>query len=149
MARYTTNDTNSPDQLTITDGVVTGNTNSYSGFNGTVTADRPNIQLCLTGAGGGPTCDRVESVVVTDIAPRQATINWTGGSGSYSIEYKAASADRWESVTELTGNSYVLTNLEPATSYSVSVYNVCGAENVSKARTASFTTSCDVDSSFS
>ena len=148
MARYTTNDTNSPDQLTITDGVVTGNTNSYSGFNGTVTADRPNIQLCLTGAGGGPTCDRVESVVVTDIAPRQATINWTGGSGSYSIEYKAASADRWESVTELTGNSYVLTNLEPATSYSVSVYNVCGAENVSKARTASFTTSCDVVSSF-
>lgn len=100
------------------------------------------------GAGGGPSCDRVESVVVTDIAPRQATINWTGGSGSYSIEYKVAGADRSESITGLTGNSYVLSTLEPATSYSVSVYNVCGAENVSKARTASFTTSCDVLSSF-
>ena len=105
-------------------------------------------EATITAAGGEVTCNTVETVEVTDVAVRQATINWTGGDGSYAIEYKTASANRWESVTGLTGNSYVLSNLEPNTSYSVKVYNVCGAESVSYAKSASFTTSCEVVSTF-
>ena len=43
MTRYTNNDTSSPDQLTVTDGVVSGS--------GSTTDYRPNIQLCYTSSG--------------------------------------------------------------------------------------------------
>ena len=98
-------------------------------------------EATITAAGGGEvTCNTVETVEVTDVAASQATINWTGGDGSYSIEYKAAGADKWTSVEGISAAPYVLTGLTPNSAYSVKVYNVCGPEDVSYAKTANFTT---------
>lgn len=134
MSRYVTNDTSSPDQISLVNGAptATGTSDSY----------RCNTQFCYTtGGGGGPTCDKPTSCDITDITANSATVNFAGGSGTYNVEYKGANDADWTSAIKNTPlTSIPLTNLTPNTSYQVRVQCVCGGDNTSGNRSASFQT---------
>lgn len=141
MARYTTNDyTSSATELTVVDGVLTGNTNSYTGINGTSSSYRSNMQFCYTTGGGGPTCDKPESCDITDISTNGATVNFAGGSGVYNVEIKGGAYADWTFAIKNTNLTYyTLSDLTPNTSYQVRVTSVCG-DNTSSSKSASFKT---------
>ena len=141
MARYTTNDyTSSATELTVVDGVLTGNSNSYTGINGTSSSYRCNMQFCYTTGGGGPTCDKPESCDITDISTNGATVNFAGGSGVYNVEIKGGAYADWTFAIKNTNlTSYTLSDLTPNTSYQVRVTSVCG-DNTSSPKSANFKT---------
>lgn len=109
---------------------------------GTLTHLRNVITLDITPSGGsGATCDKPESLDITDITANGATLNWAGGSETYNVEYKKTSDDEWSvAVRNTTSTSIVLTGLEPNTAYQARVQSVCG-ENTSGYKSATFTTS--------
>lgn len=144
MARYTTNDnTSSATELTVVNGVLTGNTTTYTGINGTSFSYRPNIQFCYTPGGGGPTCDKPDLVEANDVTANSATINWTGSASTYNLQYKASSDQEWTLVKNLTGSSYQLSNLVSNTDYQVQVQAICG-DNTSGWKSVSFRTLIDL-----
>lgn len=107
---------------------------------GTLYALRNVITLDITGSGGGPTCDKPETCDVTDITENSATVNFSGGSGIYNVEYKGANDADWTSaIKNTTLTSIPLTDLMPNTSYQVRVQSVCG-DNTSGYKSASFQT---------
>ena len=97
------------------------------------------IEIDIT-PGGGPTCDRPESLVVSDITSYGATCTWESNVGNYTFEYKKAADSDWRVVDGLTANTYTLSDLEPLTAYNTRVKAVCGAGLESGYRTANFTT---------
>lgn len=129
MARYSQNDS---------DGAYTSST-----VPGTSTNNRPNIKLWIT-AGSGPVCERPATLEASTVTATGATLTWTGGSGTYNVEYKKQSDADW---THLLTNSTLLTTnltgLDVATDYQVRVQSVCSGET-SSWKTVSFTTECDV-----
>ena len=141
MARYTTNDyTSSATELTVVDGVLTGNSNSYTGINGTSSSNRCNMQFCYTTGGSGPTCDKPESCDITDVSTNGATVNFAGGSGTYNVEIKGGAYADWTFAIKNTNlTSYTLSDLTPNTSYQVRVTSVCG-DNTSSPKSANFKT---------
>ena len=142
MSRYWQNDTSSPDQFTITDGVATATTGTTSPA---VSAYRPNIQFCYTTGGSGVIpCDKPSGITASDISAHQATLAWADGSGVYNVEYKKASDEEWTSflsaTTLLTAD---LTNLDASTDYQARVQSVCADNNdnpVSSWKTVNFRT---------
>ena len=101
---------------------------------------RNNIKLDITSSSGGPTCDRPESLVVSDITGYGATCTWESNVGNYTFEYKKAADSDWRVVDGLTANTYTLSDLEPMTAYNTRVKAVCDAGLESSYRTANFTT---------
>ena len=88
------------------------------------------------------TCEKPSSLVASDVEANSAVLTWDGGSGTYNVEYKKASAQIWTSVlgsSNLTTTS--LSNLEPLTSYQARVQSVC-TEDSSSYKMVSFTTPC-------
>ena len=76
----------------------------------------------------------------TSVTTNSATLNWTGGTGTYNVEYKKAADANWTSAaTNLTAYTYALTGLDENTAYQVRVQSVDGG-NVSDWKTVSFTT---------
>ncbi|MCR5659423.1 MAG: choice-of-anchor J domain-containing protein [Bacteroidales bacterium] len=70
------------------------------------------------------------------------TLTWTGGSGSYNVEYKKASDNNWtRAFTNLSATTCTLT-LDPITQYDARVQSVCSGNETSGWRTVSFTTPC-------
>ena len=115
------------------------------GVAGTSRAFKNVITLDITG-GEGPTCDKPATIEVTDVTGTSATINWSGETSAYTMEYKPTSAgdDAWQHpVVASNTTSYTLTGLTPETAYSVRVYGVCGDE-VSGAKSTSFTTAIEL-----
>ena len=102
-------------------------------------AQRNVIEIDIT-AGSGPTCDRPESLVVSDITGYGATCTWESNVGNYTFEYKKAADSEWRVVDGLTANTYTLSDLEPMTAYNTRVKAVCDAGLESGYRTANFTT---------
>ncbi len=100
-----------------------------AGWEATITAE----------GGGGPTCDKPESVEAIDVTTNSATINWTGSAVTYNLQYKASSDQEWTLVKNLSGNFYQLSNLVSNTAYQVQVQAICG-ENTSGWKSVSFTT---------
>lgn len=142
MARYWQNDTSSPDQFTITDGVATATAGSTTP---STVSYRPNIQIGYTT--GGATvipCDKPSGITASDVTAHQATLAWADGSGVYNVEYKKASDEDWtpflSATTLLTAD---LMNLEANTDYQARVQSVC-ADNqdnpTSSWKTVSFKT---------
>ena len=125
MARYTQSDGNGP----YTTSTVPGNTASV----------RPNIQIEITPS-SGPTCERPDNFVVSNITGYGADFAWTGTVGNYTFEYKKASETDWTVVTGLTATNYTLSNLETMTAYNARVKAVCGTDFESGYKTANFTT---------
>ena len=125
MSRYWQNDTSSPDQFTITDGVATATAGTT---NPAVSNYRPNIRFCYTAGGGGPTCDKPSGIAASDVTAHEATLAWADGSGVYNVEYKKSADTVWTSLLEgTTLLTATLTNLEPNTAYQARVQSVCGA----------------------
>lgn len=73
-------------------------------------------------------------------------VNWEGGSGTYNVEYKEASATEWISrLTNYHGGGCIINDLEEATTYQVRLQSICD-DVTSEWITEEFTTAC---SSFS
>ena len=100
-----------------------------AGWEATITAE----------GGGGPTCDKPESVEANDVTANSATINWTGLASTYNLQYKASTDADWTLVKNLSGNFYQLSDLVSNTAYQVQVQAICG-ENTSGWKSVSFTT---------
>ena len=72
------------------------------------------------------------------------TLTWTGGSGSYNVEYRETSETSWtRAYTNLAATTCTLT-LEPNTDYEARVQSVCSGDEISGWKTVSFTTPCGV-----
>jgi len=111
---------------------------SYSSSN-SVTAFLPKATFTYT-PGAAPSCDKPETLDVTGVTASSAAFTWAGGSGTYNLEYKKASADKWTVVLEsTTATTHTLTGLEANTAYQARVNCVCG-EEASGYKTISFQT---------
>ena len=76
----------------------------------------------------------------TSVTTNSATLNWTGGTGKFNVEYKAAADADWTSATtNLTAYTYALTGLDENTDYQARVQSVKG-DDVSGWKIVSFTT---------
>ena len=125
MARYSQNDNDPYDTTTVP---------------GTVTNNRPNIQIAIT-AGSGPVCDKPETLVVSNVNANSATLNWSGGSGTYNVEYKMSSDTEWTSLlTNTTATTTTLSGLTSGTSYQARVQSVCSGDATSVWKSISFST---------
>ena len=112
------------------------------------TYQRNIIKLAIT-PGGGVTCEKPETIEVSNIGTNSAIITWTGGSGTYNLEIKGGSFDDWHSLyTNTDYNTAELYELDPATSYQVRVQSVCEGGATSGWKNVSFTTECGAITSF-
>jgi hypothetical protein len=69
-----------------------------------------------------------------------------GGSETYNVQYKLASAENWTDVASDTDEtSFTLTGLTPLTAYDVRAQSVCDGGATSDWRTASFTTTAEAE----
>lgn len=104
----------------------------------------PKATFEYTSGSVGPTCERPNVPVVSAITATGATIAWDGGSGTYNVEYKEASAPDTAWISLLIGTTALsapLADLSPATDYKVRVQSYCSElDTVSRWSTASFTT---------
>lgn len=90
-------------------------------------------------------CEKPANLIVSDETAHTATLTWSGGSGTYNVEYKKASDENWTtdpSLYNLTSTTATLANLAPATYYQARVQRVGDGNNTSRWTTASFTTDC-------
>ncbi|MBQ6307940.1 MAG: choice-of-anchor J domain-containing protein, partial [Bacteroidales bacterium] len=125
MARYTQSDSAGP----YTTSTVPSS----------IQANRPNIQMEIT-AGSGPVCEKPETFEVSNVTANSATLTWTGGSGTYNVEYKGGTIADWTSyLTNTTATTANLTGLTPGTAYQYRVQSVCG-DQTSGWKSLSFST---------
>ena len=96
-----------------------------------------------------PTCYTPASIEVDNIGTHTAVVSWmpTGTETAWNLEYKTENDSAWM-VVPVTATNYTLNNLAAATHYDVRVQANCGVNDVSDYRTTSFTTACDVVSTF-
>ena len=92
-------------------------------------------------------CSKPDTFEHSNVTANSATLTWTGGSGTYNVEYKKASDADW--TVALTNTTLLTTDLtlEPATNYEARVQSVCTGEN-SGWKTTSFNTDCGVINTF-
>ena len=86
----------------------------------------------------GVVCDKPETFEASNVTSNSADLTWTGGSGVYNIELNGTIIEE-----SYEGYAYDLTDLSPATNYTVRLQSVCG-DATSGWKTVSFTTECDV-----
>ena len=104
---------------------------------GTMMNVKNQIQLEITPA-GGTVCIR-PTLEVSNITSSGATLNWTGGSGTYNVQlFKNGS---WNTIlTNSTATSTTLSSLSPLTAYQARIQSVCEGGATSDWRTVSFNT---------
>lgn len=92
---------------------------------------------------GGASCGIPIGLSATAITSTDATLIWGSLSGatSYNLQWKAASASTWTTVSGLTGLTYNLSGLSLATSYNFKVQANCNGTLGTYSATATFTTS--------
>ena len=111
--------------------------------------DNYNTPYTFTSNCTPPTCMKPTSIEVTNISSTSADVNWVvaGTETAWNLEYKSDADADW-TVVSVTTNSYTLTNLTAYTHYSVRVQADCGGGDVSEYKETSFTTECDVITTF-
>ena len=108
------------------------------------TTSRPNIQMVIT-ASGTPVCYK-PALAVSEITHNQATLTIGGGSGTYNVQYKLASATTWTNVaSNSTNTTFTLSGLTPLTAYDVQAQSVCDGSATSDWKTASFSTTAQAE----
>ena len=89
-------------------------------------------------------CDKPSTLVANPVTAHEATLTWTGGSGTYNLQYKKASDpdDAWVDVlTNSTLTTTTLPNLTSGTDYQARVQSVCSGETPTSGwRTVNFPT---------
>lgn len=99
--------------------------------------------------GSGPVCAKPETDGPYNLSATGATIKWSGGSGTYNVQYKKASASEWTTLlTNSTATSYNLTGLTSGTSYQFRVQSVCSVEVTSGWAILNFNTDCTAITTF-
>jgi Pregnancy-associated plasma protein-A/Secretion system C-terminal sorting domain/Fibronectin type III domain len=96
---------------------------------------------CSTPGGGG-SCAVPTGLNATSITQSTATLNWGAVSGatSYNLQWKAASASGFTTVSGIPGATYNLTGLTAGTNYNYQVQAVCSGGSSAYSTTAAFTT---------
>jgi Pregnancy-associated plasma protein-A/Secretion system C-terminal sorting domain/Fibronectin type III domain len=97
-------------------------------------------QGCVPPSGGS--CGTSSGLNATSITQTSATLNWGSVSGAtaYNLQWRAASASTFTTVSNLSGLSFNLTGLTAGTAYVFQVQAVCGATNGNYSSTSNFTT---------
>ena len=114
------------------------------GVSGTVMNVKNQIQLDIT-ASGAPVCYK-PTLAVSEITHNEATLTIGGGSGTYNVQYKLASATTWTNVaSNSTNTTFTLSGLTPLTAYDVQTQSVCDGGATSDWKTASFSTTAQVE----
>jgi trimeric autotransporter adhesin len=98
-----------------------------------------NLEVCLI-----PACGEPSDVTVDSITENGAVITWTSTSTTFNL---TISEGENVVVTEdnLQAYTYTATNLDPSTTYTVSVKSVCDDGSITESSTATFTTLCGVE----
>ena len=105
---------------------------------------RTNIQLDITPS-GTPVCNK-PTLAVSEITHNEATLTIGGGSGTYNVQYKLASATTWTNVaSNTTETTLTLSGLTPLTAYDVQAQSVCEGGATSDWRPASFSTTAQAE----
>lgn len=91
-----------------------------------------------------PQCLPVRNVAVSNISSNSAEVSWipNGTETSWWLKYKANTAGAVADSVYVTSTTYTLTNLNPATSYSVEVKSDCGSEMSIYSAPVTFSTEC-------
>lgn len=120
MSRYVSNDTSSPDQISLVNNAPTAT--------GTSVGYRCNTQFCYT-TSGGSSCAQPTALNITEVGARYVSLSWEGGSGTYDVGYKAPGEDDYTYFERnTTATEYTFTDLQPNTNYSFAVKSKCGDE---------------------
>lgn len=102
---------------------------------GTLTGSRQDYSLLITGRSNNVVaCNAPSNATVTNITNNNATISWqvpTTATTGYSLEYKSASSNTWNTAYTGANTSSTLTNLAASTSYEYRVNANCGNNNIS------------------
>ena len=103
---------------------------------------RNNIMLDITPS--GVVCQKPVGVSTGEVTPHtcELYIEYSGGAVSQNLRYKASTDADWTMVTGLDGMEgyYMLTELNPETTYTVGVQSVCEDGNTSGWSSTTFTT---------
>ena len=93
-----------------------------------------------------PICSSVSDLEVSSIAGTSALVSWNDGpmgtTTDYTLEYSEHGLDSWTTVNSLTATNYILSGLNPTTSYDVRVKAACDNGFESGWVTETFTTKC-------
>ena len=90
-----------------------------------------------------PLCTPPSNLRISQVAGTSALVSWSDapiGANNYTLEYSEAGLDMWGSVT-VNGTSYMLSSLNPQTSYDVRVFSNCDLSSADTL-TGAFTTGC-------
>ena len=107
---------------------------SFSGSKG-VYSYRAQMQLISCEAG----CS-APVIVSTQPSYNSITLNWNGSATDYEISYMSVNDADFNAPVTISGNSYTLGGLAPATQYSVRLRSICDSGMVSNWTSFSFTT---------
>ena len=109
-----------------------------------ISSQRNVMMIDITRSGIQP-CEKPASLTVSDISAHGANLTWSGGSGTYNVEYKKESDENWTtgpSLSNVTSTTTTLANLAPGSTYQARVQGVCSSSETSRWATVSFTTDC-------
>ncbi len=99
----------------------------------------PKTTFTYTG-GSGVVVEKPQTFEASSITSSGAVLTWTGGTGTYNLEYKKAADEEWTVVlSNTTATTYTFTGLESNTKYQARVQSVSGSD-VSGWKSLSFTT---------
>ena len=90
-----------------------------------------------------PTCTKPTNVEISQITGTSALVTWTEavfGATGYTLSYTETGTNNWSSQT-VTGNSFMLSNLNPETDYTLTISSIC-MEGADSAVTKTFSTPC-------
>ena len=108
---------------------------SMSELSLTFTSALPDVQLF--GNCAAPSCV-APAAMVTNASPTTLTLGWIGAEGSCSVRYRADGEEQW-TTTAPHVDSCLLSGLNPATRYELSVGAICGADTAYGAEFEAYT----------
>ncbi|MBQ6772191.1 MAG: hypothetical protein IJP44_14600, partial [Bacteroidales bacterium] len=116
------------------------NSSSLDGVTGSQRNFIPKTTFTYEPASTG--CDGLETLTLNgDPEAHNATLAWTGGSGTYNIEYKKTTDSEWTlRMANYAGYGIMLVELDAGTAYQARVQSVCDGDLLSNWKTVSFTT---------
>jgi len=100
-----------------------------------------------------PSCPSPSDLAVNNIGSTSADLAWTdntGGTATYTVEWRESGAGTWNSATTAAGaTTYTLTGLNSHTDYEWQISADCGGGDTSSVRVGpNFQTTCDIVSTF-